>query len=232
VNVGEAEKHLKDYLLQGIGAEIFWADEAYALAEEMGKYVDQINAAGFGSLFATLQTVLSDRQTLSVTKMFDPPSRKYPTRSIPATLGLLEAHAELWEVPQWRKLHQTLIGGGVDSAYVEQLSNVELTHAIVAHYRATLANLSLPLEALRQSRNKIIAHNEAVERSTLQRPTWGGALSLVNYAKDFVSTIGFGYLNTVFGLGSQDYFLTTQARRTSLALRRLLEAANISTRRA
>jgi hypothetical protein len=64
VNVGGAENQLRDYLFQGIGAEIFWADEAYALAEEIGKHVDQINAAGFGRLFGSLLTILSDRQTL------------------------------------------------------------------------------------------------------------------------------------------------------------------------
>ena len=122
----------------------------------------------------------------------------------------------------------TLIEAGADSAHVKQLSTVELTHAIVAHYRAALAKLSLPLKALRQSRNKIIAHNEAVERSTLQRPTWGGATSLVDYAKDFVSTIGFGYLSTDFGQGRHNYHLTYQAQRTSRSLRRLLDAANIS----
>jgi hypothetical protein len=228
-DVEEAEKHLKDYLLQGIAAEIFLADEAYALAEEIGKHADQINAAGFDALFGSLQLILSDRQTLSVTKIFDTPSRKYPTRSIPAVLDFLEAHAELWKVPQWRILHQTLIESGADRAQVEYLSNVELTHAIVAHYRDARAKLAFPLEALRQSRDKTIAHNEAIERATLQRPTWGAALSLVNYAKDFVSTIGYGYLNTLFGQGSQDYILTTGARRTSLALRRLLKAANIST---
>ncbi len=230
MNVGEAENRLRDYLFQGIGAEIFWADEAYALAEEIGKHADQINAAGFGRLFGSLLTILSDRQTLSVTKIFDPPSRTYPTRSIPATLDFLEAHAELWKIPQWHKLQETLLGGGLDSAYVEQLNNVELTRAIVAHYRAALAKLSPALEALLQSRNKTIAHNEAVDRSTLQHPTWGEALSLVNYAKDFVSTIGYGYLNTLFGQGSQDYIPTHEARRPSLALRRLLEAANISAR--
>jgi hypothetical protein len=227
VNVAEAETHLRDYLLDGIAAEIFWADEACALAEEIGKHVEQINAAGFGDLFGSLQTTLSDRQTLSVTKMFDSPSRKYPTRSIPATLTFLEEHAELWKVPQRQVVHQALIEAGADSVHVKHLSTVELTHATVDHYRAALAKVSIPLEALRQSRDKIIAHNEAIERSTLQRPTWGGTVSLVDYAKDFVSTIGFGYLSTHFGQGRSDYYLTHQARRTSRSLRRLLEAAKI-----
>jgi hypothetical protein len=80
-----------------------------------------------------------------------------------------------------------------------RLRNVELTHAIVRHYEGTLTKLYPALFELRQSRDKIIAHNEAIERSALQSLTWGAALSLVEYAKDFVSTIGFGYLSTLFG---------------------------------
>jgi hypothetical protein len=34
MRVEEAERHLNDYLLNGIAAEIFWAEEAYALAEK------------------------------------------------------------------------------------------------------------------------------------------------------------------------------------------------------
>jgi AbiU2 len=228
VNVEEAETHLRDYLLDGIAAEIFWADEAYALAEEIGKHVQQINDANFGALFSSLQVIFSDRQTLSITKVFDPATNpRYPTRSVPATLAFLEDHAELWKVPQRHRLHQILTEAGVDSAHVEQLRSAELTRAIVAHYKGALANLSLPLATLRQSRNKVIAHNEAIKRSTLQQPTWGEAISLVNYAKEFVATIGFAYLSTIFGTNSSDYYLTLDARRTARHLRRLLEAANI-----
>ena len=223
----EAEKQLKDYLLNGIAAEIFLAEEAYALAEEVGKHAQAIHASGFTSLFSSLQVLFSDRQTLAVTKMFDQP-KKYPTRSILAILALLKTHAELWKVPQWHVLHQVLIEAGAERRSVEGLTRVELTHAIVSHYEDRLTSLSPALTELRQSRDKIIAHNEAVERSTLQPPTWGAAISLVEYAKDFVITIGFGFLSTDFGRGSGDYYLSYNARRTSKQLRRLLEAANIS----
>ena len=74
MNAEEAQQHLRDYLLNGIAAEINWADEAYALAEEIGKHAEQINAGNFNRLFESLQLSLSDRQTLSVTKIFDPVS--------------------------------------------------------------------------------------------------------------------------------------------------------------
>jgi hypothetical protein len=234
LNAEEAQQHLRDYLLNGIAAEIYWADEAYALAEEIGKHAEQINAGNFNRLFGSLQLSLSDRQTLSVTKIFDPVSRRYPTRSIPATLELLETHAELWEVPQRHKVQQTLTKAGVDSEQIELLHNTELTRAIVAHYRSTLPNakkmdlhpLSASLEVLKSSRDKVIAHNEAIERSVRRIPTWGDAVSLVNYAKEFVATIGFGYLNIDFGTGSNDYYLASDVRRSVHSLRRLLRVIN------
>jgi hypothetical protein len=226
MKVEEAEKHLKDYLLKGIAAEIFWADEAYALAEEISKHTQSRHATGFTSLFGSLQVIFSDRQTLSVTKLFDQPKR-YPTRSIPATLAHLKAHAELWEVSQRHILHQILIEAGAKSPSVERLSNAELTYEIVRHYEVELSQFVPALTRLRQSRDKVISHNEAIERSALQSPTWGDATSLVNYAKDFVSTIGFGYLNIHFGSGRGNYYLSHDARRTSMQLRRLLEAANL-----
>src|SRR4051794_40895103 len=152
----EAEDRLKDYLLNGIATEIALADQAYSLVVEIGQHAKQINVANFGGLFGSLQVILSDRQTLAATKLFDPVGR-YPTRSIPGTLDLLERHAMLWQVPQRRKLEETLVKGGEDTGHLEQLSNVELTHAVVRHFRSTLP----AADTLRQSRDKVIAHNEA-----------------------------------------------------------------------
>jgi hypothetical protein len=45
---------------------MFWADQTYALAEEIGKYAQGISAADFGELFGSLQLVLSERQTLAM----------------------------------------------------------------------------------------------------------------------------------------------------------------------
>jgi hypothetical protein len=70
-----AEETLEDYLLNGIAVEIYFANEAKDLCSEIGKYADQLNKHGYGQLFGSLQLAYSDRQTLSITKMFDPKSR-------------------------------------------------------------------------------------------------------------------------------------------------------------
>jgi hypothetical protein len=181
-------------LLNGIGTQIDLADQAYALAEEIGKYAEQINEASFGELFGALQIMLSDRQTLEATKLFDPVKR-YPTRSVPGTLEILERNAPLWRIPERWKLNEALAQGGADPSHLNQLSNEELTHAVVKHFRNTLPDA----DTLRQNRDKVIAHNEAIPRSALKTPTWGEAVDLINYAKDFIITIGYGYLSTSWG---------------------------------
>jgi hypothetical protein len=235
LNVDEAEERLREYLLDGIATEILWADQTYALAEEIGKYAQRINAANFGELFGSLQLILSERQTLAVVKIFDP-AKNYSTRSIPGALALLENNADLWNVYDRERLYQELIEAGLDSTCVERMGNAELTRAVVACFRDTLPNpkrvsfdyLSLSLNILRQSRDKTIAHNESMESSALQTPTWGDANSLVNYAKEFVGTVEAGYLGLIFGEGSDDYILTNGgAHRTSMALRRLPKEAGI-----
>ena len=235
MNTEEAEERLKSYLLHGLATEILWADQSYALAEEIGRHAEHINAASFGELFGSLQLVLSERHTLAIVKIFDP-VKQYPTRSILGTLTLLENNAELWRMYERQRLHQVLIEAGLESSHVEDMSNAELTHSVVAHFRNTLPDskrltpdkLSLSLNILRQSRDKTIAHNEAIGSSALQVPTWGEANSLVKYAKEFVSTVGAGYLGMLFGEDSDDYILANDSRRTSIVLRRLLKEAGIA----
>jgi hypothetical protein len=230
----EAESRLRDYLLNGIAAEIFQADQAYSLAKEIGRYAERINAANFGDLFGSLQIMLSDRQTLSIVKIFDS-AKRYPTRSIPGTLDLLQSEAECWRLREPQRLRQVLTSAGSDASEVKQMDDVELNRAVVAHFRDTLPgpkrlnpdNLSLSLSALRQSRDKMIAHNEDINVASFQILTWGDATLLLNYAKHFVGTIGSGYLGLHFGESSENYHLSDDARRASNSLRRLLKVAGI-----
>jgi AbiU2 len=197
MNTQTVETILKDYLLYGIAKEIFFADEAKLLVVEIGKYAETLNAQGFGRLFGSLQVAYSDRQTLCVTKMFDSENTRYPTRSIPAILNLIENNSSIWTLPQAHQLHKTLTDTGQDRQYVETLNNAQLSLAIVSHFRSTLpqvqragiCSLSKSLIALREARDKVIAHNEAIAQSARTYPTWGDAEALVTYAKNFLVTI-------------------------------------------
>ncbi len=203
--------------------QILWADLAYELAKEIGNHRDQISEASFGELFVRLQEILSDRQTLEATKLLDPQKKNYPTRSIPGTLALLKRHARLWCIPQRESLIEALLQGGSEGTHLDQLSNEELTYAIVKHYEANLPDAPLLL----QSRDKVIAHNEHITGPALEAPTWGEATRVTTYAKDFVITIGYGYLSLLWGRDSSEYDPQNAAQRPAVALARLLRTAGI-----
>ena len=115
-------------------------------------------------------------------------------------------------------LYQELIEPGPESTRLERMDNAELTRVVVARFRDTLPdpkrvslnNLSLSLSILRQSRDKTIPHNEAIKPSALQIPTWGEAISLANYARELVASLGAGYSGLLFGEGSKNYLLINE----------------------
>lgn len=235
MNTETEQSTLEDYLLHGIAKEIFFADEAKLLVVEIGKNAETLNTQGFGKLFGSLQVAYSDRQTLCVTKMFDPENPRYPTRSIPAILNLIENNSSIWTLPQKHKLHETLINAGQDRSSVERLDNTQLSLAIASHFRCTLpqvkrasgCSLSKSLMALREARDKVIAHNEAVAQSARIYPTWEDAEALVAYAKNFLVSISFGFLNLYLGQDNNSYYMVSDAYGTSVALIELLRKAKL-----
>ena len=88
-------------------------------------------------------------------------------------------------------------------------------------------NLSVALKGVLKSRNKVHAHNEAIDAALRTRPTWGGTESLVDYAKDFVCVIGMAFFGRWFGTGSDDYYLSRDAQRISQMFERLLKDAEL-----
>jgi hypothetical protein len=236
MNTKEAEEILNDYLMNGIVKELFFADQTKALAVTIGKHSPVINSKGFGDLFGSLQNILSDHQTLAVAKIYDPPGRKYPTRSIPAMLSLIKKHSDLWSLPQRHILEELLINEGNNPAFIKHLNNQQLSLEVVAHFIYTMphkdkvgdCNLSDALETVREVRNKVHAHNEAIDKAARKLPTWAGVESLVNYAKDFACVISFGFLNLHLGNHSKDYMPGVGTRQLSRKMEKLIALANLN----
>jgi hypothetical protein len=232
VNTLEAEAKLDDYLMKGVVSEIFWADEAKAFAVKIGEHSATINNTQYAPLIGRLQTIVSDQQTLAVAKMFDADSR---TRSIPNILSLIDDNIPVWQLKDRRALEIFLINEGRNESIVKTASDTDLILLTTGHYRGTLPNpqnasqcqLSAALKSVLESRNKVHAHNEAIDAAARTRPTWGGTESLVAYAKEFVSVIAMGFFARWMGKGSDDYYLSRDARRTSQLFERLLKEAKL-----
>jgi len=146
---------------------------------------------------------------------------------------LLENNIPLWHLKDRRALELFLMNEGHDETTLKASSDTELITLTIDHYRQTLphpskssqCNLSAALKAVRESRNKVHAHNEAIDATLRTRPTWGGTESLVTYAKNFVRVIAMAFF--ALSLGPANYYLSYDAARTAHLFERLLKAAKL-----
>ena len=200
MNTQEAEAKLTNDLLFGIQTELTLAQEARNLAIVIGKHSEIINAKGFGNLFARLQEIFSERETLCVAKIFDRPNRRNPLRSISSILNLIEQYADLWCLPERPFLEKILTDNGHDS--YEKVSNRNLALSIVSFYRKDMPSkekkedcrLSAALDAVFQSRDKVHAHSESISAEERILPAWSDTQILMEYADRFIKTISLGFL--------------------------------------
>jgi AbiU2 len=225
-----AKETLKNYLMEGIADDLFAAEQTYALLKQIGQNADGINQAKFGALFGPLQVVLSNAFFLSVAKLFEKPNRKYPTRSIPSVLQLLERSSHELLIEERMAVMRRLAAAGMTIESVEKTPDSEITLRIVQFYTASLPSIELAtwcemsksLSALVTRRDKVVAHNEMIDRSTLPQTSWADIERLMSYAKGFIDVVGIGYISMCFAGDDGHYFLTQDARVASHVLSKLL----------
>jgi hypothetical protein len=84
---------LDNILSNGIQIDLYRAEQCFALRAVIFEHAGGINSTSFGYLFGNLQKILYQFALLSVAKVFESPDNRYPLRSIPAVLALLNKQA-------------------------------------------------------------------------------------------------------------------------------------------
>jgi hypothetical protein len=233
MNADEAKSALKSEI-KPLVANVFLADQAYNLLKTSCDFADGLNSANFGNLFVFLQSIFSDKFILSVTKIFEKENPRHHIHSIPVVIGLLEKNSDVLSIIQRYNFLRVLNDNGLRESTLEGLTDSELTHVVVAHFRASLPDiikkrnceLSRALDAVKSIRDKRIAHDEKVATG-FPPVTWAELNKLLAYAKSFIEAIGWGYLSIAYKADKGDYFLSSDALRTPTAMRRLLKKAGI-----
>jgi hypothetical protein len=230
-----AKETLKSYVVEGIVADLFAAEQTYALLKQIGQNANVINQANFGAFFGPLQWILSNDFFLSVARLFEKPSKKYPTRSIPSVLQLLESSSNELLVGQRIIVMRRLAAAGMNIESLAQMSDSAITSTIVQFYNRSLPStelvawceMSRSLHAVVTRRDKVVAHNEMIDRSTLPQTSWKDIEQLMSYAKGFIDVVGIGYISMCYAADDGHYFLTQDARVASHVLSKLLIKAGV-----
>ena len=218
--------------------DIHDGDRAYELLRAIGENADAINAKNLGKMFGHVQDVLTDHFCLAITKLFERPSDQYSIRSVSTTLNLLETKAATIPIALSPWTYDAVARIGIERSDLEGKSDEDVTRLLISVYRQVLPTtkntagaLVGALKAWRTRRNKDVAHNEAVPPESFPTTTWSDSRALLNFAKQFVGTLGTAYLSMGFEgkVGDKfEYLLTTDAEMDGMAMRRLLTMAGIA----
>ena len=103
MKVNEFKKQLQDLVTHGLIADIFKMERSYMLLKNIGTNAHVINApsaGNFGELFGSIQVALQTDIILAVTRLYDPPDKKYPTRCIRRLFSLRFAQGECGVKPE------------------------------------------------------------------------------------------------------------------------------------
>jgi hypothetical protein len=226
---------LDDILSNGIQIDLYRAEQCLALREVIAEHANEINGASFGDLFGNLQRILYQFAMLSMAKVFEIQTPRYPLRSIHAALTVLKDYGSALALQNKHSLIEALVQFGHDEKWVNPLSDAQLTELLHKEYKCRLPqpdesssdDMSKTLYAIKTLRDKFISHSEAIKIEDLPDVPFGGVTNLIQFAQKFLTTVGRTYLSVSYTLTAGKFMKTTDAAGASRGLERLLETAGI-----
>jgi hypothetical protein len=218
------KEQLDDVLTEGVFYDIYRAEDALSLYMVIGQNSAAINTARFGPFFGTVQTICFRYAILATSRLFDPPHRTWPTRSLPVAFKIVDENSDALPVLQRIRLLRFLKSAGQQN--VDALTDKEMARRLVEHYRPKMANVkaSPAMAKLLMTRDKHVAHNERTA-TPAHGPSIADIQSLLRFAKDFLSVFASAFLSVIHQDDEGKDFVS--AGRSTAGARKVLKALEI-----
>lgn len=182
--------------------EIYLSEESISIFQNIGKKSSTLNNSKYQNLFGIVQNQALSSVVLSLGKLFEKPSSKYPNFSIPTALAYLRSDFE-----------SVSINSASILKLVEYISEneVEQNELIRSHKKVKDIILKrfedgyprypkrdgYPLDsayvAIKVLRDKRIAHLENHDLQGLGETDWEGVHSLIAYCQTFINIVNYGF---------------------------------------
>jgi AbiU2 len=187
------ESKLDDILSEGVVRDVYEAEFAKQLATFFGNNAEMLNSE-YPHLFADLQRILTVWIFLAVARVFEEknPRSPYPIRSIPEALKILEGGNVLV-----KDRSRAISALNVDESEMKRLavtSETDFLKSVCQYFRTWLDTLSDSIKNVKEKRDKVIAHREAIDELGVARPKWGELEDLIALAKCFYKVVGEGVI--------------------------------------
>ena len=220
---------IEDMVREGLVKDIFKMEQSYLLLKTIGQKFSDVNIDrlnSFTSLFRTIHYSLQTEAILAAARIYDQPSKIYPTRCLRGLLQFLASKTN--ELPSIREPYQLALHlkyMGVPEELIICANEGSMIFAnVFSQYIDDLLNAPKRIDTiskLKIFRDKVLAHNESTE-TEIFGPTWGALEDLINISKNVVGVLGWAYFSTAYVIEG-DYILTEDANRASHSINSLFE---------
>lgn len=218
-----AALELKRLLADGIRSDIYLALESHGVFKTIGERVQAADASTYQPMLIALQAYSVAIFILAMTALHERQGPKYELHSVHGVLTHLRNNAQHIPVRQPIFLEQSMKRLGAWDA-VPHDAGVAQTHAVVDVLISKLPHHANneALKALKDQRDKRIAHPERVDASALATTTWDEALKLLHIPIEALAVCG-AYTNEAYVDNEGRLLMSTDAARPGFATRRILE---------
>ncbi|HPA20880.1 MAG TPA: hypothetical protein PLU30_24240 [Verrucomicrobiae bacterium] len=219
-------EQLREVIKHGITVDILDAERAWFLVQEILGTHDAL-APPWKTFSSHLASMAVNQITLSACKIFEVEKRQYPLWSIPTALKILSANAGVLRVNNRLAVERRLARAGFTPV---NINDEDITRHIANHFDQILPNTQYrgnnlracqTLDHLKLWRDKRVAHNEMIDPDHLPPVEMNDVWELLALAKRFVGVVGLAYIGEVFDSDDGSYLSSNDARRPTLAFRRL-----------
>jgi hypothetical protein len=204
------ENKLDDIVSEGVVRDVYEAELAKHLATFFGNNIEVLNNE-YPYLFGELQRILTVWIFLAVARVFEEKSSRspYPIRTIPEALKLLEG-GNVFIKDRSRAISALNVNES-ETKRLALASDSDLLKSVCQYFRTQLDGLSDSIKNVKEKRDKVVAHREAIDELEVARPKWGELEDLIALAKCFYEVVGEGVIGRP--IGSDPEILTRSFKR-------------------
>ena len=223
------KKALKDILDNGLVSDLYKAERAIHVNKRIRDNAKYINESKVSSrtLFVYIQTLSFNEAVLALSRIYDNPDKRYPTRCILRVIELLKEKSN--EAPIVNQTYQTIkllkhhsfpdiLIEDIESQNYESFAH---RFGLVLESDYHDVKLQESLKELRKIRDKVLAHNEVISKQKLKQIEWSSFDHLVEFAQKVIGLLGWAYYSTAF-VHLDHYHLSSDAKQLSSMLGKVL----------
>lgn len=218
-------QEFKRLVSDGISTDIYLAHEAHGIFRTIGERAPSATASTYQPMLVALQAYASAEFVLAVTRLLERQRGTYELHSVHGVLMFLRDNARGIPVQQPHWIQQSMERLGMWGRMPRE-PGLEQTNAVVDALLSKLPHHtnSGALKALKDLRDKRIAHPERAAPEGLSTTSWAEALRLLEIPVEALGVCG-AYTSTAYVDDNGRFVMDTDAARAGNATRRLLEAA-------